>query len=111
VTTLFEKPELGIYRVQVSPHSEIPIHLHREMDEEELMLGSGLFLQGRPLQRGTAVRWPKEFPHRYENPHDRERSLLRVNRPRFLPEDQVAVQAELLKMPEIRSYYPVGDAD
>ena len=106
-----DRPNLGIYRVRVKPGASIPTHMHRLMSEHEMTLGGGLLLQGRPVARGTAFHWPREFPHRYDNPTDSVQTLLRVNAPALLPNDSVEVAQPPggLEMIEGRSYYPEAD--
>lgn len=89
-----ETRHVGIYRLNVAPRRSIPLHVHRRMQESELILGDGLLCQGKPVSPGTVFRWPKEAPHRYENPTDRWQSILCVDSPPFIPEDEVEVQGD-----------------
>lgn len=100
----------GIYRLRVAPGRSIPTHIHRIMDERELVLGDGLLLQGRPVAAGTGISWPKELPHRYDNPTTTEQTILCVDRPPFLPSDEIEVDEPEggLVMPETTSYYPLA---
>lgn len=91
VTVLFATKGCGIYRLQVAPGASIPTHQHQRMDEAELILGGGLLLQGRPAAAGTARQWPHGFAHRYDNPTDTEQTILCVDRPAFLPDDEQPV--------------------
>ncbi len=91
VDVVFVTSGCGVYRLRVAPGATIPTHVHREMDESELVLGAGLLLQGNRVQPGTAFRWPRGFAHRYDNPGPTEQSILCVDRPRFIPEDEVEV--------------------
>jgi dihydroneopterin aldolase len=97
----------GIYRLRIDPGKSIPTHVHREMDEAELMLGDGLLLQGRPVSSGSAVVWPRELPHRYDNPSRSEQTVLCVDRPAFIPEDEVAVDEPEggLHLPAMQGYF------
>ena len=70
----------GVYRLRVGAGRSIPTHVHRIMDERELVLGSALHLQGRPITSGTAIHWPHDLPHRYDNPSDTEQTILCVDR-------------------------------
>src|SRR5690606_14613486 len=54
VDRIFEDAACGIYRLRVAPGCRIPIHVHRKMDESELVRGSGRYLQGRPVSPGRA---------------------------------------------------------
>jgi dihydroneopterin aldolase len=76
-----------------------------------MILGGGLLLQGRPITRGSAFHWPREFPHRYDNPTEHVQTLLRVNDPALLPTDSVDVPEPMQGLTLIpgRSYYPEAD--
>lgn len=87
----FETSECGVYRERIFPHTVLPTHVHHHLDESELVLGDGLLLQGEPVAAGTAHTWPRGFPHRYENPTDIEQSFLCIDRPKFIPTDEVEV--------------------
>jgi FolB domain-containing protein len=112
VDVVYEDAAVGIYRLRIKPGGAIATHEHRVMDESELVLGSGLLLQGRPVQAGTGYDWPRNVPHRYDNPQDTEQTILCVDRPGFIPEDEVPVPAPEGGWPEVqsRSYYPAGAA-
>lgn len=79
----------GVYRLRVGPGRSIPTHVHRVMDERELVLGDRLRLQGQPVATGTAIHWPHDLPHRYDNPSDIEQTILCVDRPAFIADDEV----------------------
>lgn len=98
VDVIHETEGCGVYRLRVAPGRAIPTHLHRTMDEWELVLGAGLLLQGRPVAPGSAFQWPKEFPHRYDNPTSTEQTVLCVDRPRFIPEDEVEVPVPVAEL-------------
>jgi len=108
VDVIHETPACGIYRLRVAPGRSIPTHLHRKMDERELVLGAGLLLQGKPVAPGSAFHWPKELPHRYDNPSSVEQTILCVDRPAFDPADEIEVPApaEGLRTIEAVSFYP-----
>ena len=59
-----------------------------------MMLTEGLLCQGKPVARGTSFRWPKDAPHRYDNPTDRWQSILCVDSPPFLEHD-LALELDL----------------
>jgi dihydroneopterin aldolase len=107
VDILFETRECGVYRERVSPHTVLPTHVHQHLDESELVLGSGLLLQGQPVAAGLAHAWPRGFAHRYENVTDLEQSFLCVDRPAFLPDDEVEVDVpvERLLRPEPTRFF------
>jgi dihydroneopterin aldolase len=107
VDIVHESEGYGIYRLRIKPGGTIPTHVHRVMEESELVLGSGLLLQGRPVARGMAFHWPRGFAHRYDNPSDCEQTVLCVDRPRFVPSDEVELEtpSEGLAPAQGRSYY------
>ncbi|MGA9520406.1 MAG: dihydroneopterin aldolase [Myxococcaceae bacterium] len=111
VDVLYEDKSLGIYRLRIKPGGTIVTHEHRQMDECELVLGSGLLLQGHPIRAGTGLRWPRHFPHRYDNPQSREQTILCVDRPAFIPEDEIPVEppAEGLLPVQGTPYYPAAE--
>jgi len=108
VDVVFEAPRYGIYLLNIGPGSTIPLHIHKEMEEHELVMGEGLLLQGKPIQAGYAHAWPKEFPHLYQNPTDGIRSILCIDRPSFNPEDEILVDGEPGNLEEMPSefFYP-----
>lgn len=108
---LGERPNLAIQRIRLKAGASIPTHIHRNVSVHEMVLGGGLLLQRRPVTRGTAFHWPREFPHRYDNPTDHVQTLLRVSDPALLPGDTVEVlePAEGLASIAGRSYYPEAD--
>lgn len=107
VDVVFAAKGCGIYRLRVAPGRTIPTHLHRVMEEAELVIGAGLLVQGRPVLPGTAHRWPRGFAHRYDNPTDIEQTILCVDRPAFLPDDEIEVEADLTPLAST-AYYPQG---
>ncbi len=86
--------EVGIYRLNLAPGRTIPLHVHRVMQESELVLGDGLLLNGRPVPAGAVHRWPHDLAHRYDNPTTRWQSILCVDSPPFLPADEIEVEGE-----------------
>jgi FolB domain-containing protein len=113
VDILFQDEHVGIYRLRVAPGRTIPTHEHRVMNEAELVLGHGLLLQGQPVPVGTGFRWPKRFPHRYDNPRSLEQTVLCVDRPAFIPHDEVEVPEPTsgLEPVEGRAYYPEAEGE
>lgn len=106
-----ERPNLGIYRVRITPGASIPTVAYRHGSVHEMMLGGGLLLQQRSVPRGTAFHWPREYPHRYDNPTETVQTLLRVSDPAPLATDvfdapEPAAGFELIPG---RSYYPEAD--
>lgn len=110
VDVIYQTRDCGIYRLRVAPGRAIPTHEHRVMDEAELVLGNGLLLQGRPVEAGTARRWPRRVPHRYDNPSSIEQTILCVDRPSFLPDDEIEVERPAGDLAQIDgvSYYPAA---
>lgn len=102
VDVVFETKECGVYRERITPRTVLPTHVHQHLDESELVLGDGLLLQGQPVSAGMAHSWPRNFPHRYENVTDIEQSFLCIDRPAFIPTDEVEVDVpvEALERPE-----------
>jgi dihydroneopterin aldolase len=113
VDIIYESEALGIYRLRVKAGGSIATHEHGRMEESELVLGSGLHLQGRPVRAGTGVRWPKNFPHRYDNPQMLEQTILCVDRPAFIPDDEVPVETPSGGLEPISgtAYYPSAEEE
>lgn len=101
----------GVYRLRIAPHERIPTHVHRRMEESELVLGSGLRLQGLRVVPGSAYVWPHGHAHLWENPTDEEQAILCVDRPGFDPGDEVEVElaGEALAPIEAGRYYPAEE--
>lgn len=98
VDVVFETKECGVYRERISPRTILPTHVHQHLDESELVLGDGLLLQGQPAIPGVAHTWPRGFPHRYENITDVEQSFLCIDRPAFIPTDELEVDVPVEKL-------------
>jgi dihydroneopterin aldolase len=94
VDIVFETSELGIYRLNVAPHSGIPLHVHRTMRESEMVLSDGLFCQGKRVSPGSVFHWPHGAAHRYDNPTDRHQTILCVDAPPFIENDETEVEGE-----------------
>jgi dihydroneopterin aldolase len=106
VDVLHVTDKCGIYRLRVGPGLGIPTHVHRIMEEHEMILTGGVLLQGQPPGLGSARQWPKDFPHRYDNPTEEEQVILCVDKPAFIPSDEILVDvstADLTALPEIDS--------
>ena len=99
VDVIHETRGAGIYRLNVAPGREIPLHLHRRMRESEMVLGHGLLCQGEPCPPGTVHRWPLGAAHTYANPTDRYQTILCVDSPRFIEEDEIEVDGEPARVP------------
>lgn len=109
---LYQTRGCGIYRLRLAPGASIQTHQHEKTVERELVLGDGLQLQGRSVRAGVGVAWELHQPHRYDNPTKSVQSILCVNRPSYLPEDQVPVEvlARALVLPPLHDYYTPQDA-
>lgn len=94
VDIVFERRSFGIYRLNIAPGGSIPLHVHRQMHESELVLGEGLLCQGKPVAPGTVFHWPHGAAHRYDNPTDHIQTILCVDSPRFIATDEVEVSGE-----------------
>ena len=105
VDVVYETNDCGIYRLRIFPGRSIPTHIHRVMHEREMTLSSGLKLQNVPQPAGGVVSWPHNLPHRYDNPTDIARTILCVDRPKFMPGDEIEVDDEVGPVDVLR-YYP-----
>jgi dihydroneopterin aldolase len=94
VDIVYENRELGLYRLNIEPGKGIPLHVHREMREAEMVLGEGLLCQGRPVAPWTTHYWPREAAHRYDNPTSRVQTVLCIDSPPFIVADEVLVEGE-----------------
>ena len=94
VDVIHETQDAGIYRLNLAPGREIPLHVHQEMQESEMVLGDGLLCQGRVCAPGTVHRWPHDTPHTYANPTDQWQTILCVDAPRFMEDDEIVVTGE-----------------
>lgn len=113
VDIVYTSAELGLYRLRVKPQGHIPTHVHRIMDEHEMVLGSSLHLQGQPIARGTVLHWPHNLPHRYDNPSNIEQTILCIDSPPFMPSDEVVVDVPTAQLTPMagRMLYPSDDSD
>lgn len=91
VDVIFETRDAGIYRLNIAPGREIPLHQHHVMHESEMVLTRGLLCQGKPVAPGTVQQWPHGLPHCYRNPTRRYQSILCVDSPPFIEADEVPV--------------------
>jgi dihydroneopterin aldolase len=93
VDILHEQPDLGIYRLRVAPGGCIDTSVHRVLQEDELILGNQLLLQNQPVAPGSGFAWPRDHPHRYDNPGDIEQTILCIDRPALFEADEIATPA------------------
>jgi len=95
VDIIYEIDALGIYELRVAPGKAIPPHFHRDMSEAELILDSGLECQNEILRPGLGHFWPKQLVHTYKNTAEAEASILCVDKPKFIREDEVESELPL----------------
>jgi dihydroneopterin aldolase len=110
VDVIHETKEAGIYRLNIAPGKEIPLHMHQQMHESEMVLGDGLLCQGEPCPPGTVHRWPLGAAHTYSNPTERHQTILCVDSPRFIEEDEIEVSGEPAEVPPDDSHRPSDGA-
>jgi dihydroneopterin aldolase len=94
VDVVHETKDTGIYRLNVAPGREIPLHYHARMNETEMVLDAGLHCQGRAVAAGTVHRWPHGAAHCYRNPTRRVLSILCVDSPAFIESDEITTAGE-----------------
>ncbi len=99
VDIIHETSEAGIYRLNLEPGGVIPMHVHRRMQESEMVLGDGIECQNEPAPLGTVRRWPFGAPHTYRNTSESFQSILCVDCPPFDPSDEVEVEEEAADVP------------
>jgi pteridine reductase len=104
VDVVAEVPDQGLYRLNVAPGQGIPEHFHRSMQESERVVSPGLWgwmgqAEPRPLLVGTRFDWPAELAHGYRNPGAASATILCLNRPRFVPEEEVETGRGLRALP------------
>ncbi len=97
VDVIAETRRLGVYRLNVAPGREIPRHVHRRMREAELVLDDGLMgwqegLAPRALTEGERFFWERGQAHGYRNTSEGTRSILCLDAPPFIPEDEVPLE-------------------
>lgn len=97
VDVVHEGEGLGVYFLRIDPLGTIPAHVHRKTDEWEYAVAGALALQGEAFPVGDAVRWPVEFPHRWDNRGATEALVLCIDRPRFDASDEVEVETTALQ--------------
>jgi dihydroneopterin aldolase len=108
VDIIHETKGAGIYRLNVGPGLTIPLHVHQQMRESEMVLGEGLLCQGEPCPPGTVHRWPRGAAHTYHNPTERHQTILCVDSPRFIPEDEIEVAGEPADVPAEPPWGPIA---
>jgi hypothetical protein len=108
VDIIQECSQYGIYLLHIMAGGAILSHKHMEMDEMEMVLSDGLLVQGRHVSRHTSFSWPRGFPHRYDNPTVDVQTVLCVDRPRFIPLDEIETGDPVseLRFPPHSMFYP-----
>ncbi len=99
VDVVFETSHVGLYRLNIAPDCEIPLHLHHQMSETELILGDNLLCQDQPVEAGRVFTWAKGAAHRYRNVGRQVQSILCIDRPPFIAADEVVVKGTPAPLP------------
>lgn len=107
VDVVQETSNCGIYLLRIAPRGRIATHYHLQTEEYEMVLSSGLQLQGKPVEPGFAVQWPLKFPHRYDNPTASTQTILCINRPAFRNTDEIYCDIPMKKLQNVPSRYLV----
>src|SRR5664279_636627 len=94
VHVVHETPQFGIYRLSLAPGSNVPLHMHRRLQEAEMLLSEGVWVQDAPGPRGSIRLWPQYFPHSYYNPTEKTQSILCVCRPTYCQSDEILVNGK-----------------
>lgn len=108
VDIIHETRDAGLYRLNIAPGKGIPLHIHKVMRESELVLSSGLHCQGAPVPPGTVHRWPRGAAHRYDNPSEDWQSILCIDCPTFIPDDEIEVEGEPADVPPEPPWGPIA---
>jgi len=87
-----ETPNIGIYRLNLAPGRNVPLHMHRTMQEAEMLLTDGIQVQDVAGPRGSIRLWPRYFPHSYNNPTQKTQGILCLCRPPYSESDEVLVE-------------------
>ncbi len=89
-----ETPKLGIYRVNLAPGRNVPLHMHRQIHEAEMLLTNGVLVQDNLGLRGSVRLWPRNFPHSYHNPTAETQGILCLCRPPYSELDEISVEGQ-----------------
>jgi dihydroneopterin aldolase len=96
VDIIEETSRLGLYRLTLSPNATLPAHYHEQMRESELMLTDGLQSLGssgevKTMRAGESFSWNKGQVHGYKNTLATEANILCLDRPAFIPADEIEI--------------------
>ncbi|WP_052262111.1 cupin domain-containing protein [Pseudoalteromonas luteoviolacea] len=91
VDILFENDTFGIYLLNIDAGQSIPAHIHLQMDEHELVLDEGLSFNTEKIEPGSSYDWPRSTVHGYDNFSDKLATILCIDTPKFIPEDEIVV--------------------
>lgn len=99
VDVVGETGDVGIYRLNIAPGQCLPAHYHQQMREAEFVLDPGLSGQwdgaNHTLMVGQRFAWPRGQIHGYQNHSDQTGSLLCIDQPTFIPEDERVVVEDI----------------
>lgn len=99
VHVVHEVDALGLYLLEIAPGGTIPAHFHRVMEESEMVLDPGILQQNLRVRPGESFSWPAGYVHEYRNPTAQAKRILCIDRPKFIPEDEVVVTDAPLLVP------------
>lgn len=108
VDILFENEKFGIYLLNIKAGHSIPAHIHLQMEEYELVLDEGLMFNGEKIKPGSSYDWPKGKVHGYTNQSAVTATVLCIDIPKFIPEDEIIVNhtnPSGVTMPANANYY------
>ena len=108
VDIIAETQSVGVYRLNLSPGSTLPLHYHERMRESEMILSDDLHCQHKWMPQGTVHRWPHGAKHLYENKSARWQNILCVDAPRFIPEDEIQATGTPDSVPAEPPWGPLG---
>jgi dihydroneopterin aldolase len=96
VDIIEETTRLGLYRLTLAPLATLPPHYHQQMAECELMMSDGLLglrKSGKSIEltKGERFSWKKNQVHGYTNTGSEDANILCMDRPSFIPEDEIEI--------------------
>lgn len=81
VDVIHDSPEATIVRVNLAPHTEVPLDARGEAHDAELALTSGLLLDGVPFPRGSSKNTGRHAARLLSNPTRRWQCILCADSP------------------------------